>query len=147
MKKIISLYKKHEEILNYLIFGVLTTIISIASYAVFTNIFNISILISNVLSWILSVLFAFVTNKLYVFKSENISFKDSIIEAIKFYASRLFSLGVESFILYIGATVLHINDMIVKIFAQVLVIVLNYILSKIIVFKKDKKIDSKKLIF
>ena len=80
MEKLINLYKKNEEILNYLIFGVLTTIISIASYAIFTNIFNISILVSNVLSWILSVLFAFITNKLFVFKSKNKSFRDSFIE-------------------------------------------------------------------
>ena len=93
MEKLINIYKKNEEILNYLIFGVLTTIISIASYAIFTNIFNIDILISNILSWILSVLFAFVTNKLFVFKSKNNSFKSSIVECLKFYASRLFSLG------------------------------------------------------
>ena len=141
MEKFINLYKKNEEILNYLIFGVLTTIISIASYAIFTNIFNISILVSNVLSWILSVLFAFITNKLFVFKSKHKSFRDSFIECFKFYASRLFSLGVESLILYIGASILHINDMIVKIFAQVIVIILNYILSKILVFKKDKKVN------
>ena len=72
MEKLINIYKKNEEILNYLIFGVLTTIISIASYAIFTNIFYIDILISNILSWILSVLFAFVTNKLFVFKSKNL---------------------------------------------------------------------------
>ena len=141
MEKLINLYKKNEEILNYLIFGVLTTIISIASYAIFTNLFNISILVSNVLSWILSVLFAFITNKLFVFKSKNKSFRDSFIECFKFYASRLFSLAVESLILYIGASILHINDMIVKIFAQVIVIILNYILSKILVFKKDKKVN------
>lgn len=139
MEKLITLYKKNEEILNYLIFGVLTTIVSIASYGIFTNFFNISILTSNVLSWILSVLFAFVTNKFFVFKSKNNSFKSSILECFKFYASRLFSLGVESLILYVGATIFKINDMIVKIFAQVIVIVLNYILSKILVFKKDKK--------
>ena len=131
MEKLINIYKKNEEILNYLIFGVLTTIISIASYAIFTNIFNIDILIS--------VLFAFVTNKLFVFKSKNNSFKSSIVECLKFYASRLFSLGAESLILHVGATILHINDMIVKVFAQIIVIILNYILSKILVFKKDKK--------
>ena len=139
MEKLINIYKKNEEILNYLIFGVLTTIISIASYAIFTNIFNIDILISNILSWILSVLFAFVTNKLFVFKSKNNSFKASIVECLKFYASRLFSLGAESLILHVGATILHINDMFVKVFAQVIVIILNYILSKILVFKKNKK--------
>lgn len=142
MEKIISLYRKYEEVLNYLIFGILTTIISITSYAIFTNFFNISILLSNVLSWILSVLFAFITNKLFVFKSKKSDIKESIIECIKFYTSRLFSLGVESLILYVGASLLHINDMIVKIFAQVIVIVLNYILSKILVFQRDKKSEN-----
>lgn len=136
MKKILALYKKYEEILNYLIFGVLTTIISILTYALFTNMFSIGIFISNILSWLIAVLFAFITNKLFVFKSKNENLSGNIIECLKFYASRLFSLGAESLILFIGVNLMHINDMIIKVIAQVIVIVLNYILSKLLVFKK-----------
>lgn len=136
--KIWKIYKDHEEVINYLFFGGLTTIVSIGSYAIFAKIFGLSILLSNILSWILAVLFAFITNKIFVFKSKNNTIKDFFMECIKFYSARIFSLGVESLILYIGATVLHINDIIVKVFAQVIVVILNYILSKLIVFKGKK---------
>lgn len=139
MKKILDLYKKYEEIINYLIFGVLTTIISISTYALFTNILLLDIFISNIISWILSVLFAFITNKLFVFKSKNEFFSKNFIECIKFYSSRLFSLGAESLILFIGVSLMKIDDMFIKIVAQFVVIVLNYILSKLLVFKNSKK--------
>lgn len=130
-----NLYKKYEEIIKYLLFGVLTTLVSILSYALFTRLFNINYLISNVLSWILAVLFAFITNKLYVFKSETNN-KDLLKEIIKFFEFRILSLLIELVIMYLFVDILKLNDMIVKIIAQVIVIVLNYVFSKVFVFKK-----------
>ena len=130
-----NLYKKYEEIIKYLFFGVLTTLVSILSYALFTRLFNINYLISNVLSWILAVLFAFITNKLYVFKSETNN-KDLVKEIIKFFEFRILSLLIELVIMYLFVDILKLNDMIVKIIAQVIVIVLNYVFSKVFVFKK-----------
>lgn len=131
--KIINLYKKYEEIINYLIFGVLTTIVSILSYRIFTRLFHLNYVISNVLSWIVSVTFAFITNKIYVFKSK----EDKLfIEIIKFYLSRLTSLFIELIIMYLMVGTFNINDMISKIIVQFIVIILNYILSKLFVFKK-----------
>ena len=126
-----KLYKKYEEIINYLIFGVLTTIVSILSYALF-RFFNINYIISNILSWIISVTFAFITNKIYVFKSKE---NKILNEAIKFYLSRITSLLIELVIMYLAVDILNINDMISKIIVQFIVIVLNYIFSKIFVFK------------
>ena len=132
---ILKLYKKYEEIINYLIFGVLTTVVSILSYALFTRVCHIDINISTILSWIVSVTFAFITNKIYVFKSKN----DNILnEMFKFYTSRLASLGIEILIMNLLVFALHIDDMISKIIVQVIVIVLNYIFSKIFVFKDNK---------
>lgn len=128
-----NLYKKYEEIINYLIFGVLTTLVSIVSYFAFSKIFNINYLISNVIAFIISVLFAFVTNKLYVFKSKD---KNVIKELIGFVSSRLFSFGIEMLIMYIFVSILKIDDMITKLINQVIVIILNYVLSKLYVFKK-----------
>ena len=126
-----KIYKKYEEIINYLIFGVLTTIVSILSYALF-RFFNINYIISNILSWIISVTFAFITNKIYVFKSKE---NKILNEAIKFYLSRITSLLIELIIMYLAVDILNINDMISKIIVQFIVIVLNYVFSKIFVFK------------
>jgi len=130
-----NLYNKYKEIINYLIFGVLTTIVSILSYALFTRIFHIDIYISSVLSWILAVTFAFITNRIFVFNSKE---KNIILELIKFYLSRLASLGIELLLMYLFVKIFNINDMISKIIVQGIVIVLNYIFSKIFVFKKKQ---------
>ena len=138
MKK---LYRKHEEIINYLIFGVLTTIVSLISYLLFANILftvknDLTVQISNILSWICAVTFAYITNKKYVFKS-NIKGKKQLKEAGSFYLARLFSLIVDMFMMYILFSIIHMDDTIAKLIVQVVVVILNYILSKIIVFKKD----------
>ena len=130
-----NLYNKYKEIINYLIFGVLTTIVSILSYALFTRIFHIDIYISSVLSWIIAVTFAFITNRIFVFNSKE---RNIILELIKFYLSRLASLGIELLLMYLFVKIFNINDMISKIIVQGIVIVLNYIFSKIFVFKKKQ---------
>lgn len=129
----LKVYKKYEEIINYLIFGVLTTLVSILSYAFFTRFINFDYVISNILSWILSVTFAFFTNQKYVFKTSS---SNNVKDMFKFYLSRLTSLGIELVIMYILVTLLSLNDMISKIIVQFIVIVLNYVLSKLFVFKK-----------
>ena len=89
-------------------------------------------MISNVLSFILSVLFAFITNKLFVFKSNK---KDKIIkELISFFSSRVFTFLIDMFMMYMFVSVLKLNDMISKIVVQIVVIILNYLLSKMVVF-------------
>ncbi len=129
----IKLYKKYEEIINYLMFGVLTTITSLVTYFIFSKVFNIYYLVSNVIAFIVSVLFAFVTNRLYVFKSND---KNILKEFISFISSRIFSFLIEQLVMYILADLIKIDDMTSKVIVQVLVIVLNYILSKLIVFRK-----------
>lgn len=131
----LKIYKKYEEIINYLIFGILTTLVSILSYAFFTRLFNFNYTISNILSWILSVTFAFFTNQKYVFKTNSSSY---IKDIFKFYLSRLTSLGIELVIMYILVTLLYLNDMISKIIVQFIVIVLNYVLSKLFVFRNNR---------
>lgn len=135
----INIYKKNKEIINYLIFGVLTTVVSFVVYFIFAKVFKIDEVISNVISWFFSVLFAFITNKLYVFESKETGKKTLLKEIISFYLARLFT-GV---VCDLGAFALmvktfKINDVLSKLVTQVIVIILNYVLSKLFVFKQNK---------
>lgn len=134
----INLYKKYKEVINYLIFGVLTTIISLATYYLLTvTIINpnnpVSLQIANIISWITGVIFAYITNRKFVFESKNTNKKKEIS---KFVLARLITLVMDMLIMLIGVTILKGNDKIIKIISQFIVIVSNYLFSKIIVFKK-----------
>ena len=150
MKKI---FDKYREIIMYLIFGVATTVVSWLSYAIFVSViepvsfWGISIenvTIANVLSWICAVLFAFITNKIWVFDSK--SWRPSVAakELGLFFSSRLVSgvieiLGVE-LLIFIGLdqTIFGIECMFAKVLISVIVVILNYIFSKLFIFKKKK---------
>lgn len=136
-KSIWDIYYKYEEVWNYLIFGVLGTIVSIGSYEICRKL-GAEIIVSNVISWIIAVTFMYVTNKFFVFKSKTENYKKLIKEIISFFEARIFTLLVETLILYLGVYILHIDDLITKIVAQIVVIILNYVLSKLIIFKKKK---------
>lgn len=136
---IIDLYKKYKEIVNYLIFGVLTTIISLAVYYLLTFTVidpkNALLLqVANVISWVAGVLFAYVTNRKYVFDSKN---EDKLKEFSSFVGARLVTLIMDMIIMYVGVTLMRGNDKIIKLISQVVVIVSNYLFSKIFVFKKN----------
>lgn len=138
MNKIKELYKKYEEIINYLIVGVLTTIVSLATYFICTETFldptkKIELQIANIISWVFAVAFAYFTNRKYVFKSKN---KNMLKEASSFVGSRILSLIMDMFTMFIIVSVLHLNDKIGKLVSQVIVTIANYILSKLFVFKK-----------
>ncbi len=138
MEKISKLFVKYKEIIYYGIFGVLTTIINYVSYIIFTRLFNIDIFVSNLLAWILSVIFAFVTNKLIVFESKKFTIEIVLKEIVAFMAARVFSLLLDMAILYVASDLMGINDLIVKIISNVIVIIVNYVLSKFIIFKNNR---------
>lgn len=140
IEKIKKLYNKYKEIVNYLIIGVLTTVVSLVSFYlvrifVFTNDSQFDIQLANVISWVLAVLFAFVTNKKYVFESKSTGYQ-KFLEMIKFYVSRLTTLGVEMFVMWLLTSPLKVDDMISKIIVQFIIVILNYVFSKLFVFKK-----------
>ena len=135
-----KIYLKYKEIINYLIFGILTTIVSLTTYYLLTlTILNpnnpIKLQIANIISWILSVSFAYITNRKYVFTPTNKTIKKEITE---FYSSRIASLILDMLLMYILVTTLKLNDKIIKLLVQIIIIITNYILSKLIVFKKEK---------
>ena len=138
IEKIKELYKKYKEIINYLIVGGLTTFVALGVYygsvLTFLNPNNgIELQIANILSWIAGVIFAYFTNRKYVFESKN---PNKLQEAAKFTASRLVTLFLDMATMFIGVTLLKFNDKIIKLIAQVLVIIGNYIFSKLFVFNK-----------
>lgn len=138
IEKILFYYKKYREIINYLIFGVLTTIVNLLSYYLLTSTIlspnqALHLQIANVISWVVSVVFAYITNRKYVFNSSN----DNIVKEITdFVGARVITLLLDMAIMFIGVTLFNFSDKIIKILSQVLVIISNYIFSKIFVFKK-----------
>lgn len=130
-----GIYHKNEELWNYLIVGALTTVVSIGSYSIFSKLLKINYLISNVLSWIVSVIFAYFTNRWFVFHSKE---KKKFKEFIAFVSSRVLTLLLDSCLMIVGVDYLKIDDLFTKILVQIIIVISNYILSKLIVFKKEK---------
>lgn len=127
---------KKNEIILYIIFGILTTLINIISYALFTRVIMLDTYISNIIAWILSVLFAYITNRKYVFKIDNYKLSNKIKELLSFYGLRIVSLIIDMFIMYILINLINIDDLISKIITNIFVIVVNYLFSKYLIFNK-----------
>ncbi len=133
----ISWYNKSREVLLYLVFGALTTLINIVVFYICRKL-KLEIYLSNIIAWILSVLFAFITNKIFVFESKNKNKKDSIKEMLSFFTFRILSLIFDMAFMYLMIQIIMCNEMFSKILSNVFVIILNYIFSKVFVFKKRK---------
>ena len=138
MKKIIELMKKYKEIIMYLIFGVLTTLINIVSFYIMDKL-GIALYVNNTIAWILSVLFAFITNKLFVFESKDKNPKIILKEGISFFGFRLLSYFVDMLCIFLLVDVFKINKLIAKVVGNVIVIIINYVFSKLFIFKKEEK--------
>lgn len=132
------LLKKYKFIILYGIFGVLTTVINIVSYSLLYSVLGVSNVISNIIAWVLSVLFAFITNKLWVFESKSFEFKLFFSELGNFALCRLATGVLDLGIMFVGVDLLKGPAIILKIVSNVIVIILNYVLSKVFVFKKKQ---------
>ena len=132
----------NKETISYVIFGILTTIVNLISYYFFSNIININYLISNTISWIISVVFAYITNKFYVFNSKDKKKDVMVKEFIKFVNCRLTSGVIEILLLFLLVDIMKINDIISKLAIGVIVVVLNFIFSKIFVFQKVNQLNN-----
>lgn len=158
MSKIKDLFIKYKEIITYVIFGVLTTVVSWGSYTVFVEVLSMKVFVGNLLSWICAIVFAYVTNKLWVFESK--SWKPGVIgkEIVTFVASRgitgvieilcvplLAKTGFDNIFygilekMNISIGILFTDGIYSKIFLSVVVVILNYFFSKFIIFKNKKK--------
>lgn len=131
-----NLIQKYWDILTYLFFGVLTTVVNYLIYLPCYNLLGWSAGVSNVIAWVFAVAFAFVTNKPFVFKSHDWSWKVVWPELTKFVGCRIGSGVLETGIIIVFVDILNWNGNIIKIVTAVLVIILNYIGSKLLVFRK-----------
>lgn len=129
-----SWYNKYREVLMYLVFGVLTTLVNIVSFYILDKL-GINLFLNNLISWIVSVIFAFVTNKRIVFQSDTSS-RDSAKEFVSFIVARLFSLVVDMVAIFVMVDIFKITKMVSKIISNVIVVIINYVFSKLFIFKK-----------
>ena len=135
-EKIRDLIRKYYDILAYLVFGVLTTVVNYLVYLPCYNLLGMSAAVSNVIAWVVAVAFAYVTNKPFVFRSHDWSAKTVIPELSKFVGSRIASGALETGIIFLTVDVLLWNGNVMKLVTSVIVVVLNYIASKLLVFRK-----------
>lgn len=138
MKQIKSLYFKYQEVIDYLFFGVLATIVNIGVFYVFDTLLDTPYLFANAISIIAAILFAFVTNKKYVFKSTSTSNKEAFREFYLFVGFRLVSGLFDMLSMFILVDFLTIDTNISKIITQFIVVVVNYAFSKLFIFKQEE---------
>lgn len=148
-----KLFLKYKELISYVFFGVLATIVSILSFKLFDVLLGPQLyLLSNVISWIITVIFAYFTNKIWVFESKSWKANVLVKEIVSFFGARVFSLVVEEAGLWLMIDQMDMGgiswdiltfsisgNMIAKIIMQVVVVILNYVFSKLIIFKKRKE--------
>ncbi len=131
----ISWYNKSKEVLWYIFFGALTTLINIFSFYLLDKA-GLNTYIANLIAWIISILFAFVTNKLFVFNSKSMKFSTFMKELVFFFFFRILSLGIDMVGLFICLDFLHLSKMFSKVIINIIVIIANYIFSKLFIFRK-----------
>ena len=124
--------KLDRELVLYVIFGTFTFLVNIIVYFFFKDLLGVNYIISNILAWFFSVLFAYVTNRIWVFESKS---PNILKEMSLFFGGRIFSGVVDTALMYLFIDVMTIGDTISKIVVQIIVIILNYVFSKLIVFK------------
>lgn len=136
MKLILELMKKYRSLISYGIFGVLSTVVNIGTYYLCYDVNDMSNVLSNILAWIVAVLFAFVTNKLWVFESKSLVPKVVFYEFTTFMGCRAATGAMDLAIMYVCVDILKMPALVMKVLSNILVIILNYVFSKLIIFKK-----------
>lgn len=141
MKKIKELIIHYGEQLRYLVVGGITTVINFVALMVLSSFTNLPLLVANTIAWTLSIIWAFFANKTIVYRSKYTTVSAFFRELISFLGARLFSLVLDDGIMFIGVQLLHQNKLIIKLIDQVVVIVVNYILGKIIFHHKEEELE------
>lgn len=132
-----EIYNKHiKDKILYIIFGILTTLTNIFTYWIFTSKLKFDYINASIFAWVISVVFAFITNKLYVFNSKKIELNILIKEALYFFAFRILSLLIDLTAMFLLVQIIKTNDLFAKVISNIIVIIINYYASKLIVFKQ-----------
>ena len=138
MELIKKLLIKYQDVIAYLVFGVLTTLVNIVAYWLCAHPLGLGTLPSSVLAWLAAVLFAYITNRKWVFHSQAVTRQEITREMLSFFGCRLATGVVDWVMMFVCVDLLHFNDMVMKILANVVVVILNYVASKLIIFAKKK---------
>lgn len=133
-----QLFEKYRDVIPYLFFGVCTTAVNVVVYWVCAHTFGLNTMISTITAWVLAVLFAYITNRKWVFRSEVHSSKEIIKEICSFFGCRIVTGVIDWGCMFFFVTLIGFNDVIVKFLANVIVIILNYMASKLIIFQKSE---------
>lgn len=136
--KLPGLLKKYQDIISYLFFGGCTTIVNVAAYWVMAHLLNCSTLLSTMVAWVIAVLFAYITNRKWVFHSETRNIWEILKEAVSFFLCRIATGVVDWASMWLFVDIGGINDVAMKFLTNIIVIVLNFIASKCIIFKHNK---------
>ncbi len=139
MKNINELFKLYRDVIPYLFFGVLTTLVNVCVYWALAHLLGAGVILSTILAWLCAVGFAYVTNRKWVFHSTAAGAPAIAKEIVSFFACRLFTGIVDWGCMFIFVELIGLNDVVIKILANVLVIVLNYIVSIRVIFRGDAK--------
>ena len=126
----------NTELVAYLFAGVATTVVNYVVYYIATRVFGLTTMPGTWVAWALAVAFGYVVNKIFVFKTHCPDMAALVREAVGFVTMRLMSLGAETVLMFLTVEVLHLNDLVMKLVINIVVIVLNYVFSKLIIFKK-----------
>ena len=132
-----ELWTKYKSFIMYAVFGALTTVVNMAAYFLCYNLLKIPNVPSTVIAWVLAVLFAFITNKLWVFDSPSFDAKTLRHEIPTFFGARLATGILDVAIMYLAVDLAHGNPTVWKLISNILVIIINYVASKLVIFKKD----------
>ena len=130
---------KYKSLIMYALFGGLTTLVNIGAYYLFYNIIGISNVPSTILAWLLAVVFAFITNKLWVFDSKSFDKTTLKHEIPSFFGCRILTGLLDVGVMYVAVDLFHWNSTLWKLISNILVIMINYIASKLVIFKKQEK--------
>lgn len=125
----------NKETISYLIFGVLTTLVDAVAFFISNKILNIEYILATIIAWILAVLFAYITNKFWVFNSKSMKLAVVLKEAITFFIARLLSLGFTIIWMIFTVEMLNIDEFIAKLLANIFVVIMNYFFSKLLIFR------------
>lgn len=138
IEKIKAVFGDMKSVINYIFFGILTTFVNVITYWTMARLIGTTTLVSSITAWIIAVLFAYITNRKWVFFSRANSKIDIIKEVLYFYGCRLATGLIDWLIMLVFVDVLHFYDLVIKIVANVVVIVLNFLASRFIVFKRGQ---------
>lgn len=128
--------EQYYSILMYLVMGGITTLINIVTFYLFNSTLGLNYTIANIIAWVFAVLFAYISNKLYVFESKHNNFSELIQEISSFFGFRVLSLFMDLAVMFVCISILSMNPLLAKVLANVVVLIANYVFSKLFIFKK-----------